>query len=375
MKSTTTVTFLVLGAVAQSPRALYGTFYPTDINSTEWITNDAIGTYGGLYHAGKYRSTTNATYGTYDYCFMPHPRAQEYKLPGPVANGSLKAELVYLQYLQRHQRRTPYNILPGGEVRADSRAPVHLENLLMLRQNQPYYCDNINPYLYAGPGDGVSGQAPIQVYAETYTDPSNPFVDNYVDGTCQYPQLTIGGLLDAYQHGKDLWSAYGEKLGFLPDSPDDSTWFRSTESPLTQQTAGGVLRGIWPHYTKPVRLHQQAEYIDTVDQSFTCDYRDTVLSAITSSSAWKAQLKAAAPLLANLSWATQNSSDWTETFDHLCDNFQAKLCNGYELPCNVNDTSECVTMKEADEAFRAGEGGVELLLARFQGHQDLYPDN
>ena len=193
------------------------------------------------------------------------------------------------------------------------------------------------------------------MYAETYTDLSNPFISTYVRGTCQYPQLTVGGLLDAYQHGKDLWSVYGEKLGFFPSSPDDTTWFRSTESPLTQETAGGVLRGIWPQYNEPVPLHQQAEYVDTVDQSFTCDYRDTVLSDITSSSAWKSQLKATAPLLSQLSWATQNSSDWTETFDHLCDNFQARLCNGYELPCKVNDTSECVTMKQVDEAFRAGD--------------------
>lgn len=48
---------------------------------------------------------------------MPHPRADVYQLPTPVANGSVRAELVYLQYIQRHQRRTSYNSLPGGEVR------------------------------------------------------------------------------------------------------------------------------------------------------------------------------------------------------------------------------------------------------------------
>lgn len=195
----------------------------------------------------------------------------------------------------------------------------------------------------------------MQVYARTYTSPTNPFVSHYVNGSCQYPQITIGGLLDAYQHGQDLWSVYGDKLGFLPSEPDDSTWFRSTESPLTQATAGGVLRGLWPSYSGPVPLHQQAQYVDTTDRSFTCNYRTTVLSEITSSSEWKAQLKAAAPLLSDLSWATQNSSDWTETFDHLCDNFQARLCNGYQLPCNVNDTSQCVSMQQANEAFRAGD--------------------
>lgn len=222
-------------------------------------------------------------------------------------------------------------------------------------QNQPYYCDNVNPYLYAGPGEGIKAQSPMQIYEASYTDPANPFVRDYVKGTCQYPQLTVGGLLDGYQHGKDLWSVYGEILSFLPDCPDEATWFRSSSNPLTQQTAGGVLRGIWPHYREPVAIHLQAEAIDTVDQSFECDYRDTVLSDIISSPTWKAQLKVIAPLLNQISPLTQNDSEWTETFDHLCDNFQARLCNGYELPCNVNESSECVTREQANEAFRAGD--------------------
>lgn len=195
----------------------------------------------------------------------------------------------------------------------------------------------------------------MRVYAKTYTDPSNPFVDDYVRGSCQYPQLTIGGLLDGYQHGKDLWSVYGEKLKLFPSSPDDTTWFRSSESVLTQESAGAVLRGIWPHYNQPVPLHQQATAVDTVNEGFTCDFRDTLLADIINTTDWQAQLKAAAPLLSQLSGYTQNNSDWTQTFDHLCDNFQARLCNGYELPCDVNDTSSCVTMKQADETFRLGD--------------------
>ncbi|KAF2480805.1 histidine phosphatase superfamily [Neohortaea acidophila] len=333
----TSAALLVGGAFAQVPSALYGTFYPKNINTTEWISNDTIGTYGGIYQAGTYDwNVENKTYGTYDYCFMPHPRVQEYRLPAPVANGSVKAELVYLQYLQRHQRRTPYNILPTGE-------------------NQPFECDNIDTYLYAGPGQGVSAQAPIDVYGETYTDPTNPFVKTYIPGTCQYPQLTIGGLLDAYIHAQDLWGVYGEKLGFLPSCPDNTTWFRSSESPLTQQTAGGVLRGIWPSYSKSLPLHQQATDVDTVNEGFSCSYRNTILADILNTSAWQAQLQAAAPLLAQLEPFTANDSAWTQTFDHLSDNFQSRLCNGYHLPCAINDTSDCVSMTQADEVFRTGD--------------------
>ena len=107
----------IAGTLAQNPTAVYDTFYPPSLDSTKWITDDSIGTYhGSIYHAKTFNSTTDTTYGTYNYCFMPHPRAQEYKTPEPVANGSVKAELVYLQYIQRHHRRTAYNILPGGEV-------------------------------------------------------------------------------------------------------------------------------------------------------------------------------------------------------------------------------------------------------------------
>ncbi|EPS31450.1 hypothetical protein PDE_06405 [Penicillium oxalicum 114-2] len=92
------------------------TFYPSNLNQTTYISNSSIGLYGGVYKAPTNGPTAGDPYGVYDYCSMPHPRSQEYKMPGPVTNGSVRAELVYLEYLQRHQRRSPYNILPGGEV-------------------------------------------------------------------------------------------------------------------------------------------------------------------------------------------------------------------------------------------------------------------
>jgi hypothetical protein len=46
---------------------------------------------------------------------------------------------------------------------------------------------------------------------------------------------------------------------------------------------------------------------------------------------------------------------WTNTFDHLTDNFQSRLCNGYQLPCNPNNLTQCVTQAQADEVFRAGD--------------------
>lgn len=107
---------LILGAVGSLALSPLDTFYPPTLNQTAYISNHSAGTYGGVYKAPTRGPTTAHPYGTYDYCFMPHPRAGEYKRPQPIANGSTQGKLVYLEYLQRHQRRAPYNILPGGEV-------------------------------------------------------------------------------------------------------------------------------------------------------------------------------------------------------------------------------------------------------------------
>ncbi|KAA8641302.1 uncharacterized protein ATNIH1004_002042 [Aspergillus tanneri] len=258
-------------------------------------------------------------------------------LPSPVANNSVSARLVYLEYLQRHQRRTPYNILPGGE-------------------NQPYNCDKVHAHLYAAPAHGVS---PAQVYGQAYSDPTNPFLDSYVNGSCQYPQLTIGGLLDGYQHGRDLRAVYGDKLGLIPSSlnhhTDKKIWLRTSSSPLTQSSAGGVLRGIWPHHKGSISLHQQASGIDTVDRGFPCAAQSSLLSTIQSSPEWKEHLSVTQSLRNRLAVLFDaNTSSWMSTFDHFADNFQARLCNGYELPCQL-DGSGCATMDDAYTVFRAGD--------------------
>jgi hypothetical protein len=112
---------LIFGIVGFAAPVVYGltplqTFYPPNLNDTSYITDSSLGTYGGIYQSPTRDANTSLPYGTYDYCQMPHPRAQEYQLPEAIKNGSVKANIVYLEYLQRHQRRTPYNILPGGEV-------------------------------------------------------------------------------------------------------------------------------------------------------------------------------------------------------------------------------------------------------------------
>ncbi|KAJ8065814.1 hypothetical protein OCU04_006477 [Sclerotinia nivalis] len=315
------------------------TFYPIDLNDTSYISNTSLGSYGGIYSIPGKSTTSNITYGTYNYCSMPHPRAREYQLPAPVSSGTVKAGIVYLEYLQRHQRRTMYNILPSGETVL-------------------FNCSGILPYLYAGPHDTTT-QQPIPVYASTYTDAGNPFVGKYISGTCQYPQLTIGGLSDGYQHGRDLDEVYGAtgKLRLFPATPSlEKTYFRSSESPLTQQSAGGVLRGIWSGYKKSIPLHQQATSVDTVNAGYSCSAISSTLAKIKSTTEWQAHLAATSTLRTTLGNMFEANSDaWQGTMDHFADNFQARLCNGYPLPCSPTNSSYCVTQDMAEEVFRAGD--------------------
>lgn len=95
-----------------SPQA---SFYPP-LDSISYITNAADSRSGSSFNAPA-NEATSIMDGSYNYCTMPHPDPERYELPSPVQNRSVQAQLIYVEYMQRHQRRTAYNILPGGEVR------------------------------------------------------------------------------------------------------------------------------------------------------------------------------------------------------------------------------------------------------------------
>ena len=252
---------------------------------------NGTGTNNGIYQAGVDASDSNAPYGTYFYCNMPHPRVTEYELPTQITSGQVTGKLVYLEYLQRHHKRTCYNILLGGE-------------------NQRYNCSNVQIFEY-GRTPGVS---PVQVYAQSYVNPNNPFVLDHVNGTCRFPQITRGGLLDSVVHGKDLWSVYGEMLKFLPSEPDSTIFFRTSQSELTEVTAGGVIHGLYPDSNKPIPIHQQR--MDTINKGFPCSIINQIQTSYMATPEWKAHLAAAAPLLTKLNpmLGTTENSAWISTY-------------------------------------------------------------
>jgi hypothetical protein len=112
---------------------------------------------------------------------------------------------------------------------------------------------------------------------------------------------------------------------------------------------------MWPSFNGTVPVMQQVSAVDTVGTGWSCAARSTLQTEYQATAVWKAHLNATAPLIASLQWAIENTTAWTSTFDHLSDNFQARLCNGYELPCNPANLTQCVTTDQANEVFRAGD--------------------
>lgn len=109
---------MALSLVSSPPSTISqeNSFYPP-LDSVSFITDSTYGTFGGVFTAPEDRASPTGS-RNYNYCTMPHPDPDTYQPPSPVHRGSIEAQLVYVEYVQRHQRRTPYNILSGGEVSA-----------------------------------------------------------------------------------------------------------------------------------------------------------------------------------------------------------------------------------------------------------------
>lgn len=304
------------------------TFYPDIVDPEAVVQTSGNSSYSAIPVGSVGGTPDTEQYGEYNYCFMPHPRDDTYELPA-----EKDAQIVALTYVQRHQKRSAYHTFPEGEDIA-------------------YSCSDFLPFLYGGPANRATQRDPVVVYASTYSDESvNPFSTTHdPNTTCQFPQLTSGGFADGITHGRDLWAVYGDKLGLLPKYPTAETvWLRSSTKALTQQSAGGVLRGLWPYLRDALPLHQQDEQIDSIGSNFPCDQRDAYDAAWKKSDEFKKHMEVLNPLQTKFKTAFKtNVSDWNSDWDHYNDNFQARLCNGYPLPPSVDDTA-------ANTVFKAGD--------------------
>ncbi|KAJ7273138.1 histidine phosphatase [Mycena rebaudengoi] len=309
--------------------------YPPETSSINNLTFALNGTGApGIYDSS---TTPDKSYGTYNWCNMPHVREREYKMP------SKEYSLQYVEIIQRHHKRTPY------------------ASNTFFKEDVSWSCTGEGPVNFGRGPSGVSADV-TEVQWQAYRNPNNPWTNKFgpgfVNTTCQLPQITTEGIVDSHTHGSDLRSVYAKRLGFGQQMDTSTVQIRVTNNVITSQVAGGLLKGLFPGTDNVATLIQSSTF-DSLEPTYSCRAADAMRSAYTSGSTnWTTHLAAAASLYAKLDsvsgTAQQDTAGWHTSFDHYYDNMSAKLCHGKKLPCSVNDTSTCVSRDEANTVFRLG---------------------
>ncbi|EXJ63691.1 hypothetical protein A1O7_00026 [Cladophialophora yegresii CBS 114405] len=305
----------------------------TNINNLEYVVN-GTGIQGFIFNSSV--TPTSTPYSTYNWCNMPHVRAKEYARVSP------DYTLEYVEIIHRHHKRTPY---------ASNAFP---------RESYSWNCDDEALFYYGVPRpDGTSAQVNWQVY----TSPSNPLAPEGFNGTCQFPQITGSGLNDSRQHGRDLFGVYHDLLNFIPPSYNSSTvQYRVTNNVITSQVAGQIVEGEYPGLrNRPVSVLIQPDSIDSLEPGYTCSTASDLYSSYgvgSDAANWTLHLNDSIPLFAKLDLVSGvNSSDsgWHNWFDHYFDNLSARLCHQKPLPCQIGNSSNCITQADAEAVFRRGQ--------------------
>ncbi|KIV80314.1 hypothetical protein PV11_07825 [Exophiala sideris] len=304
----------------------------TNINNLSFVVNGTGSE--GVYNTSATPATT--AYSTYNWCNMPHVRRQEYHAAPSGYN------LVYVELVHRHHKRTPY---------ASNTFP---------HETYAWYCDDEALFFYGTPRpDGTSAQVAWQVY----TTDANPLAPQGFNGTCQFPQISGAGLNDSRQHGKDLYGVYHDLLGFLPSSYNASKiTYRVTNNVITSQVVGQVVEAQYPTLTDQiVEVAIQPDSIDSLEPAYTCAAATSLYSSYSvgsSAANWTLHLNDSVALYAKLdsvSGVNTTDSGWHNWFDHYFDNLSARLCHQKPLPCQIGNSSNCITQADADAVFRRGQ--------------------
>ncbi|KAK3722642.1 hypothetical protein LTR37_002212 [Vermiconidia calcicola] len=303
----------------------------TQINNLTNVINGS-GIYGFVFNSSQ------GPPNTYNWCNMPHTN------PSTYAKADSRYKLEYVEVIHRHHKRTPY---------ADNTFP---------QETYPWYCDDEGLF-YGGKPIHPHGNGSARTYWEVNTNPSNPLQPERFQGTCQFPQITCGGLDDSHQHGADLKVVYHDMLDFIPtDYSSEAVSYRVTNNVITSQVASMLLAGMYPSRAdQDTSLLIQPASIDSLEPTYTCDFADSLYASYGPGSgtpAWREHLRASAGLrtrLNALSGVDPHDSQWRKSWDHYFDNLSSRLCHDKPLPCNIHNSSDCVAMAEAEEVFRLGE--------------------
>ncbi|ETW79038.1 hypothetical protein HETIRDRAFT_323470 [Heterobasidion irregulare TC 32-1] len=297
-----------------------------------WITRTTSTTSSPGFGIGVYNSSQtppDLPWDTYNYCNAPHVNAEHYSTPAS-PDGS---ELVYLNVIMRHHKRTPDNLYP---------------NEYELNPSSGWNCSNFLQFNYGGGG--------AHVFHNFVTPPTHPFLSQIWNGTCDEGQLTEAGLQDAIRHGKDFWGVYHDKVGFLQMVDERDIYVRTSVADRTFQVASGFLFGMdpatvhksWPVFTEP-------SVIDSLVPNYACPGADAIRDAYQSVPAWTDHLQHNAGLKARLdaTLGTAGLAAWASWYDHFFDTFTSRTCHGHPLPCNA--TGACVSEADASRVHAIGD--------------------
>jgi acid phosphatase len=201
------------------------------------------------------------------------------------------------------------------------------------------------------------------VHWQVFTSLSNPLAPEGFNGTCQFPQITGAGLNDSRQHGRDIFGVYHDLLNFIPSTYNSSAVkYRVTNNVITSQVAGQIVEGQYSGLrNRPVSVLIQPDSIDSLEPAYTCSAASDLYSSYgvgSDTANWTLHLNDSVSLFAKLdSVSGVNSSDpgWHNWFDHYFDNLSARLCHQKPLPCQIGNSSNCITQADAEAVFRRGQ--------------------
>lgn len=320
------------------------THYPPSLvpsNDLSKVFDPASGTNNGFYSP----KTPAGSEGAYNYCNMPRVSAQTY--PNPVSAGY---KLEYVELVHRHHKRSPYqsNTFP--------------------KEDTVWYCDQAPLFSYA---NNESAHIKWNVYRDSAA--LNPFQTG-PNGTCQFPQITAGGLRDSSDHGKDLRSVYGDLLGFLPDEYDPNLMqFRVTNNVITSQVAGGLIDGFFDLKGQgpDFGVFIQPAAFDSLEPAYTCNGANTIRNNYQTTPEWFQHINDTRTQdlfkrLDALSKVDPKDSGWHVWMDHYFDNLSSRLCHDKPLPCEVGNPNNCISQEDAQLVFRLADYEYNFIYRQAQ---------
>ncbi|KAF7760282.1 hypothetical protein Agabi119p4_10958 [Agaricus bisporus var. burnettii] len=326
--------WVLLGIAVSFTEAVNVVYYPPDQTHINNLTNVLHSTEApGIFNSSH---TPDSIYGIYNWCNMPHVRTKEYKTP------SSQYKLVYVEAIQRHQKRTPYA------------SNTYFEEVIGW--------DCVNQGRTVGLHSTSFQETTVEWQAEFPSN--NPFTKTvgpgFINSTCIFPGITSEGQDDARVHGEDLREVYFKRLGLGETYDGKTARVRVTNNVITSEVASGSCRGLWPK-TDVVPVSIEEPVIDSLEPSYPCPNADAIRNNYTTGdggAVWLNHLTAAAPLfdkLDSISGIEKNDTGgWHISLDHNYDNLSAKQCHGKPLSCDRNDTSTCVSQEEANMVYNFG---------------------